>query len=145
MARRRADWHDLAPYTGCGADEALGMLPLAVGWLRGGMPFATGDAPPAFAARLLAFCRPDHTVCAAPAARPCPICHQTISPYGGAEIRVIGELDIYAAPDLLHHYVTTHHYLPPPEFIAAVMDGPAPTSAEHKALRKALISLARGT
>ncbi len=138
MSRKRAELDDLTPYTGCGADAALGLLPLAVGWLRGGMAFETGKAPESFLARLLPFCQPEHTVCAAGGTRPCPLCRQLIPPYGQAEIRVIGEVDIYAAPDLIYHYVSGHHYLPPPEFVAAVLQGPAPDTAEHRALRRAL-------
>lgn len=138
MGRKRGELIDLTPYTGCAADAAVGLLPLAVGWLRGGMAFETGEAPAPFLARLLPFCQPPHTVCATPAARPCPLCRQLIPPYGQAEIRVIGELDIYAAPDLIYHYVTVHQYLPPPEFVEAVLHGPAPQTAEHRALRRAL-------
>jgi hypothetical protein len=40
---------------------------------------------------------------------------------GSAEIRVKGEDGIiYAAPNLIYHYVKDHHYLPPREFIDAV-------------------------
>src|SRR5215470_17912081 len=40
---------------------------------------------------------------------------------GSAEIRVFSEKgDIYAAPNLIYHYVSIHHYRPPEEFIAAL-------------------------
>lgn len=138
MSRKRAELVDLTPYTGCDADASVGMTPLAVGWLRGGMAFETGAAPASFLAKLLPFCQPGHTVCLTPAARSCPLCRQLIPPYGQAEIRVIGELDIYAAPDLIYHYVSAHDYLPPPEFVEAVLNGPGPHTAEHRALRRAL-------
>jgi len=45
---------------------------------------------------------------------------------GSAEIRVFDACgDAFAAPDLLYHYVADHHYRPPPEFVTAVMSGPA--------------------
>jgi hypothetical protein len=33
---------------------------------------------------------------------------------------------IYAAPNLIYHYVRTHHYKPPQEFLGALKDGPFP-------------------
>lgn len=53
---------------------------------------------------------------------------------GDGEIRVIGRNVIYAAPALIYHYVVEHDYSPPPEFIDAIMTGPQPGFAEHKAL-----------
>jgi len=44
---------------------------------------------------------------------------------GCAEIRVCGkDGKIYAAPNLIYHYVAAHKYLPPQEFIDAVMTCP---------------------
>jgi hypothetical protein len=41
---------------------------------------------------------------------------------GSAEIRVPGSGGrIYAAPDLIYHYVEAHGYRPPDEFVEAVM------------------------
>jgi hypothetical protein len=48
---------------------------------------------------------------------------------GSAEIRVVGVGRVYAAPDLIGHYVEAHGYCPPEEFIAAVLGGPEPGSA----------------
>ena|GEM_PF-1067174 len=46
---------------------------------------------------------------------------------GTAEIRVFGTGDvIFAAPNLIFHYVSVHHYDPPAEFVAAVLNNPAP-------------------
>jgi len=46
---------------------------------------------------------------------------------GSAEIRVFSKAgDVYAAPNLIYHYVDVHHYLPPAEFIEAVQKGPRP-------------------
>jgi len=43
---------------------------------------------------------------------------------------------VYAAPDLIYHYVVEHHYCPPDEFIQAVLEGPLPGSLEYEALKK---------
>jgi len=46
---------------------------------------------------------------------------------GSAEIRVIsGQGQLYAAPNLIYHYVVSHNYSPPPEFVLAVLEGPCP-------------------
>ncbi len=42
---------------------------------------------------------------------------------GSAEIRVIGKNGkIYAAPNMIYHYIQKHNYLPPQEFLDALAD-----------------------
>ena len=41
---------------------------------------------------------------------------------GSAEIWIPFQGKIFAAPDLVYHYVSAHHYLPPSEFIDAVIN-----------------------
>lgn len=144
---RRDELHDLDPYLGCPADAQLGLDPLAVGWLRRRQAFDTGPVPDDFPAALLEFCLDRHTVCARPATFACPFCSQRVEPmeldggtvhFGVAEIRVIGQDDIFASPTLVHHYVTAHQYRPPNAFIRAVLQGPAPGSPEHRALVRTL-------
>jgi len=51
---------------------------------------------------------------------------------GSAEIRVFGQSGvIYAAPNLIYHYVLIHHYNPPDEFVRAMKEGPKPTEADY--------------
>src|SRR5579859_2442431 len=51
---------------------------------------------------------------------------------GSAEIRVFSRAgEIFAAPNLIYHYVNTHHYKPPDEFLRALREGPNPPSAEY--------------
>ena len=66
---------------------------------------------------------------------PCSFCEQTIfdgpirasrmgrtTSLGSAEVWVPVDGNIvYAAPDLIYHYVETHHYAPPEEFVSAVL------------------------
>jgi hypothetical protein len=53
--------------------------------------------------------------------------------FGSAEIRVIGsDSVIYAAPNLVFHYVRDHGYKPPQSFIDAVLAEPAPDSQEYQ-------------
>lgn len=42
---------------------------------------------------------------------------------GSAEIRVPSRLGVvYAAPDMIYHYIKDHDYVPPQEFIDAVLE-----------------------
>ncbi|MEM7803254.1 MAG: hypothetical protein AAF633_28950 [Chloroflexota bacterium] len=143
MARRHR-LQDLSPYTGCHADERIGLDPLAIGWLHHKQPFNTGSVSKQFVQQLHQFCQPENFVCEIPKAQPCAISRKVITmgevTYGHAEIRVIGEEAIYAAPDLIYHYVTTYQYQPPQAFIDAVLTGPQPSSSEYKALIRTLQS-----
>lgn len=144
---RRDELQDLDPYLGCPADAELGLDPLAIGWLRRGQDYNRGPVPDGFLQALLAFCLDRHTVCARPGTLPCPLCGERVQPltldgetvqFGVAEIRVIGREDIFAAPTLVHHYVSAHNYRPPDVFVRAVLAGPAPGSPEHRALVRTL-------
>ena len=145
--RRRGDpVADLQPYAEHEAETRLGMTPLAVGWLDRRRAFPTGPTSLDFRLRLWGFCREPFVVGQTGAVQPCPVCGQIVQTVGGgetlvlgsAEIRVIGDTDIYAAPNLIYHYVVEHQYRPPDEFIQAVMTGPSPDSAEHRAFIRVL-------
>ena len=144
--RRRGAPLDLEPYEGCPADAELGLDPLAVGWIQRNDEFTTGATPEGFAGALLEFCREPHTVCAVRHRRPCPICGEQIAvtvggqtvDLGGAEVRVLGDEEIFAAPDLIYHYVAEHGYRPPPLFVQAVLQGPQPGTPEHRVLVRTL-------
>ena len=133
---------DLDPYTGCDCDQAIGLDPLAVGFLTRKRPFPTGKPPAGFAKKLLTYCHPAKTVCHTMGKRKSPFDNRHIEveidgetvTLGGAEIRIIGEEEIYAAPDLIYHYVVEHQYLPPKEFVKAVMEGPSADASEFRAL-----------
>ena len=136
---------DLEPYRNCPDEMLIGMSPLAVGWLTQKHPFATGKVPGKFLARLVLHSQPQHRVFAVPTPQRCRLCGETVmlsdgDRLGSAELRIIGETEIYATPDLIYHYVTEHNYLPPDEFIDAVLHGADPGSLEHRALLNALRS-----
>ena len=40
-------------------------------------------------------------------------------------------VNVYAAPDLVYHYVRVHHYKPPDEFLDALRDGPRPNAEDY--------------
>ena len=145
--RRKGPPQDLELYVGCPADAELGLDPLAIGWLQRNRQYDQGPVPAGFLEQLLVFCFEQNTVCATTGARRCPLCGESVEPitrngetahFGRAEIRVLGEVDIFAAPTLIYHYVDEHGYRPPRVFIDAVMDGPPPGSPEHRALIKTL-------
>jgi hypothetical protein len=51
---------------------------------------------------------------------------------GSAEIRVFsGGTDIFAAPNLIYHYMSVHCYRPPEAFITALRTGPRPPTSEY--------------
>jgi len=43
----------------------------------------------------------------------------------------LGTFDVYAAPNLIYHYVEVHHYKLPEEFVNALREGPKPPDREY--------------
>lgn len=117
-------FEDLTPYSYLG-QPASSPRTLNVGWLERGRPFPSGAVSPAAAMRLLDLVELAPTN----ATRGLHFCDRcdgaafgSSHPRGHAEIRVVGaDGTRYAAPTLIHHYVTVHAYRPPPEFIDALM------------------------
>lgn len=118
---------------------------LNIGWLGGAQPYRQGEVPAELIERLWTFCRTP--VCGTRGLHECELCatdrrsantaqrdEETIT-LGSAEIRVFGPQGrIYAAPNLIYHYVIAHRYQPPHEFITAVLEGPLPGAPEYEAL-----------
>lgn len=136
---------DLTPYKGLAAESKLGLKPRAIGWLHHSQPYPTGPTPAEFPEKLLRFCLDPYTVGHQPQVDRCTLgrCPRMLPPevregqtayFGAAEIRVIGQTEIYAAPTLIYHFVVVHDYRPPKEFIDAVLNGPQPGSDEHRVL-----------
>jgi hypothetical protein len=50
----------------------------------------------------------------------------------------LGAFDVYAAPNLIYHYVEVHHYKPPHEFLDALKEGLKPPDREYFARLEAL-------
>ena len=117
---------DLSPYAY--SSKIAGAL--NVGWLDPAQPYPRGSTPEGFAARLADFCAAAHRVNRTQRVHHCALCPTptAIDDLGSAEIRVVGEGLVFAAPDLIGHYVQAHGYRPPQAFIRAVLDGPAPGS-----------------
>lgn len=130
-----AHFDDLTPYS-YHDRHRLPML-VNVGWIDRSHEFARGDLPHGLLNRLSAFC--EVAVAATRGFHECEFCRNPTIPVivnglklGSAEIRVFaGDGTIFAAPNLILHYVEQHRYRPPSEFIDAVMTSCVPPSAEY--------------
>lgn len=106
----------------------------AVGWLSDKHPFPIGDTSPEFLSRLKEFCRRwgdgieplwwgmflgSHL---------CELCGE-YSASGNIGVPA-GDI-LFAAPEMVIHYVEVHRYAPPTEFVAAVLAAPLPGTPEY--------------
>jgi|SRR5580700_3063774 hypothetical protein len=123
---------DLSPYSF--VKTASTGKALNVGWLSRWHSYPRGNVPEEVLAAIFALCQ--KPVNKTRGFHPCEFCssktmgtvverdgiRQTL---GSAEIRVIGPDGlVYAAPDLIYHYMRDHAYLPPKEFLeAAALSG----------------------
>jgi hypothetical protein len=124
---------DLSPYQYLGREPDPNML--TVGWLDADHDFPKGTVSAAILERILALCfKPVHStrgIHQSPFIRGNP--KELFSAYaveykgkrmslGNAEIRVSARNGkIYAAPNLIYHYIKDCGYLPPQEFLEALM------------------------
>jgi hypothetical protein len=111
-----------------------------VGWLQSGTAFARIKADSALLDALWSFCAV--SIFPTRGLHPCDFCTSAIAGIserngekmllGSAEIRIFSRSDeIYAAPNLIYHYVAVHDYQPPREFVDAALSGPRPDSNEY--------------
>ena len=109
---------DFSPYTYLHPEEEQPGT-VNIGWLDGWHPFPVGKTSKAFRRKLqqISLRRVKRTR----GFYSCDFCKGRDKPHGSAEIRVIGDRRVYAAPELVCHYVVAHAYKPPEEFIAAVL------------------------
>lgn len=116
-----------------------------IGWLDKKHKFPRGKVSDEFLIKLWAFSQ--IAVHQTRGFHYCPFCHQfrffplciqrgaEALELGSAQIRVFGNNGlIYAAPDLLYHYIVKHRYQPPREFIQAVLEEPQPETAKYEDL-----------
>jgi hypothetical protein len=113
-----AFFEDLTPYTYLHPEEERSGT-VNVGWLDRRHPFPTGPTSARFRAQLLWLCR--RRVKRTRGLHRCEFCQGRDRSHGSAEIRVCGGDRVYAAPELVYHYVAAHGYLPPAGFVAAVL------------------------
>ncbi|MCP4540712.1 MAG: hypothetical protein GY832_26535 [Chloroflexi bacterium] len=134
---------DLSPYEYHVGRKVLDAL--NIGWLDAVHNYSTGNVSDAFVDRLWDFCCV--SVVQTRGSHRCELCTTSSSTQlavqrgtkslvlGSAEIRVFGGAGrVYAAPNLIYHYVVEHHYRPPEEFIQAVLLGLQPGTSEYQEL-----------
>lgn len=119
-------FRDLSPYCFFKSQSSLSLV--NVGWLDARHRYKKGKVDNNQVEKLLKLCK-THPVNRTRGWHRCPFCsaypvimtidEETIC-LGGAEIRVAGEAQVFAAPDLVCHYIAAHEYQPPDEFLAAV-------------------------
>jgi hypothetical protein len=134
---------DLTPHHECKIHPDLEVI--AIGWLDKRHNYPRGETSEEFRERLFEFCF--HSVWVTRGLHFCEFCHPTprfAAPASrnnrelwmrNAEIRVVYQSKVCAAPNLIYHYVVEHGYKPPDAFIEAVLHGLPPTSAEFAALK----------
>src|SRR5262245_33140004 len=138
---------DLAPFQLSETHPAM----VAVGWLDSVHAYPTGPAPDGFLDQLKLFClTPNIGSMGIHECEFCPALSSTITISEGATkhrlgsciIEVFGaDNTIYAAPDLIYHYVRDHQYRPPELFIESVLHGPAPLSRKYRARRLQVLAV----
>jgi hypothetical protein len=129
-------FEDLTPYSYLGRERRAA---LNVGWLGVGHAFSTGRTDPGFVTALMEMCVQSR-VNVTRGWQECVFCptdpqelrkHYPIRvvhagneyALGDAEIRVTHpDGTVFAAPNLIAHYVQTHKYEPPRKFIDAVLE-----------------------
>lgn len=121
-------FRDLTPYSYIGRKERVSEL--NVGWLEKSYPHEMGHVEDDIVQKILILCfRPVHTtrgfhycdLCTGSRTRVRVKCGDLERALGSAEIRVPGEEGVvYAAPNLVYHYITKHGYRPPVQFLDAV-------------------------
>ncbi len=132
-------WADLTPYR---HEEYAAIGTKAIGWLSAKYEFSQGEVSPEFRDLLRFFC--SHSIMQMRGFHVCEFCSDPRSEasqedglwLGNAETRVFYQEQVYAAPNLIYHYVLKHNYKPPDEFINAVLNGPKPGSKEYENLLK---------
>ena len=129
---------DLVPYN---TNEYNSLGTVRVGWLDSHYSFAQAQMPQEFHARLFQFCQ--HSILHMRGYHECEFCEPPQAGMlqearngvalwlGNAEIRVVGQDKLYAAPTLIYHYVIRHQYAPPDEFVTAVLRSPLPGSTAY--------------
>jgi len=115
-------FEDLTPHTYTPTD---GETVLNVGWLDSAHPFPRGQTSPEFRDALRRLCeRPVHLHRGLHYCQFCPGPWPSDRPerMGNGQIRIKRSDGVwYAAPTMVHHYVSEHGYLPPAEFMETVL------------------------
>lgn len=141
-----AFFQDMSPY--CYHPSGIRPNTHNVGWIEATENFPIGTVPDMFLKRLWQFCKTP--VVQTRGFHVCKLCNMPtgVVPlleyegetqrFGSAEIRVLGLNGlIYAAPNLIFHYVRDHRYKPPQAFVDAVLAEPGPETETYRKHLKA--------
>ncbi len=142
-----AKYDDLSRYSYF--NTAIKGIELNVGWLGGGTDFPKWEADKVFLQKLWRFFEWEFNSSRGIFLCELPGCEHRLESgcgvevfvgkhlllLGTAEIRIFGAHDkVYAAPDLIYHYVEKHGYKPPDEFVEAVLNGPYPADSRFQGM-----------
>ena len=100
---------------------------IAVGWLdqENDYPLATTKISTVITEKLRILDRCGYDAVVMRGFTPCPICSECYDKngllLGNAELWIPFEGKIYAAPDLILHYIEDHNYSPPAEYLNAIL------------------------
>lgn len=123
-----AYYPDLSPYEYLKTDSKAGAF--NVGWLDAAHPYQVGTVPDDILPAILRLCETPIN-----RTRGFHVCQFCTSPTFGVSVNssgkeiILGSAEIwvmsadgrmYAAPDLIYHYVKEHQYQPPEEFLCAI-------------------------
>ena len=123
---------DLAPCHYLSPSDQL----LAVGWLDRSLDYRRGPTSDRVFARLVDLLENPYMPVATAGVHRCNLCQfEDDAPTGHRNLLVPSGAFIYAAPELILHYINAHWYQPPVEFCEAVVACPAMRSQDY---RKAL-------
>ena len=128
-----------ACYRSCICLLVLAAYLSSIGWaetqpINDKHPFPVGDMPPEFLTRLKDFCRRwgdgleslAWPVFLGP--HSCELCRKCMA---SGNIGVPAGDILFAAPEMVAHYVEAHRYAPPAEFVKAVLECPPTRSQEY--------------
>ena len=132
-------FEDLSDYS-YDTSMPMGQRPKNVGWLGPAADFGTAEPDAEFLELLWQHCAV--SVLQTRGLHECHLCPPHESNVaerngkqlllGSAEIRVFSRIgEIYAAPNLVYHYVSVHKYRPPKQFVDAIRLGLRPSSKDY--------------
>jgi hypothetical protein len=116
----------------------------AVGWLESGHPFTRGSVPTDFLSALRSHVKKAHQMVLYMGFYGCSFCPEDRQRAGLRNLLIPTTKLLYAAPELILHYIEDHGYRPPDEFVAAVLSCPEQKSARFFELLQPFEHIWRG-
>jgi hypothetical protein len=110
---------------------------IAIGWLEQGFEYTKGRVGPGFLEKLRELLNDPWGFVYFAGFHECDFCvpvrrrHTALGPHGYRNLFVPGDKVIYAAPELITHYIDAHEYCPPQVFQNAVRRCPQMSSRAY--------------